>query len=71
MICNRPAVLVITMSTAKQFAWLDGISMVAMCLAALALLPAHQAAIYCNRAVAISESAGEICRASDSAPALA
>ena len=30
------------MSTAQRFAWLDGLSTVAMCLAALALMPAHQ-----------------------------
>jgi sugar transferase (PEP-CTERM system associated) len=34
------------MSTASRFAWLDGLSTVAMCLAALALLPAHQAATW-------------------------
>ena len=30
------------MSTAQRFAWLDGLSTVAMCLAALWLMPAHQ-----------------------------
>jgi hypothetical protein len=54
------AVLVITMSTAKQFARLDGLSTVAMCLVGLALPPAHQAATYSNPGVAISESAGDL-----------
>jgi FlaA1/EpsC-like NDP-sugar epimerase len=31
------------MSTAQRFAWLDGLSTVAMCAAALALVPAHSA----------------------------
>jgi hypothetical protein len=34
------------MSTAQRFAWLDGLSTIAMCIAALALLPAHQAATW-------------------------
>jgi FlaA1/EpsC-like NDP-sugar epimerase len=38
--------LVTMMSTAQRFAWLDGLSTIAMCIAALALLPAHQAATW-------------------------
>src|SRR4029453_15807142 len=34
------------MSTALRFAWLDGLSTAAMCLASLALLPAHHAATW-------------------------